>query len=237
MEKYISYYRVSTGRQDCDMPAQRRAVARCVGDAGVMREYVEVESGADGDRPELSKALEDCRISGAILVVAKLDRLSRSLAFVGRLQEVGGVRFVCADMPNATRETIGIMAVLARWEREQISKRTKEALAEKRKAGVKLGSHNPRIRQGLDKYRESMRFEWARRRRENGFGVKKRVLADNLILPVIRALRSQGISYIGIAEALNEGGLFSRYGRRWNSVQVGRVCRRNGLTLKKRLAA
>ena len=80
--------------------------------------------------------------------MAKLDRLSRDLEFIGWIQKTP-IQFICCDMPEATRETIGFMGVIARWEREQISKRTKEALAEKKKKGVKLGYHNRKVRKGL----------------------------------------------------------------------------------------
>jgi len=93
----------------------------------LIAEYVEVETGKNDDRPELRKALHQAKVAGATLVIAKLDRLSRNLRFIAELQE-SKVKFVCADMPDATELTIHIFASLAQHERKVISERTKRAL-------------------------------------------------------------------------------------------------------------
>ena len=227
--KYVAYYRVSTGKQDICMPAQKSAVRRCLSGTEPVKSFIEVESGGKNGRPELQKALAYCKAQKATLVVAKLDRLSRSVAFIADLQESADIDFICADMPQATRETIGFLAVIARWEREQIGKRTREALAERRKAGVLLGSANPVVKAGLDRYRAGMRAEWASRRKareQQGRGLCALAKADMAVLPTIRALRKQGMSYRAIAKALNEGGFKGRRGGVWGAVQVGRVWRR-----------
>src|SRR3954471_11447089 len=142
---FVAYYRVSTarqGRSGLGLEAQRRSVADFLngGSWDLLAEFVEVESGKADDRPQLEQALATCELSGATLVVAKLDRLSRNLAFLAKLQE-SGARFVAADMPEANELTIHIMAAVAQAERKAISTRTKEALAAAKARGVKLGGN------------------------------------------------------------------------------------------------
>ncbi len=131
--KFVSYLRVSTAKQGTSglgLEAQRAAVDSYLngGRWSVIRELVEVESGKRADRPKLAEALALCRLHGAVLLVAKLDRLSRNAAFLFNLRDAG-VKFIAADMPEANELTVGIMAVVAEGERKAISKRTTEALA------------------------------------------------------------------------------------------------------------
>ena len=132
--KHVAYYRVSTakqGRSGLGLEAQQAAVRDFL-NGGVWEltgEVIEVESGKRADnRPQLQEALRLCRTTGATLVVAKLDRLSRDAAFLMQLQNAG-VSFVAADMPGANSFTVGVMALVAQQEREAISARTKAALA------------------------------------------------------------------------------------------------------------
>ena len=141
--KWISYLRGSTKRQGksgLGLEAQRHAVDEFLngGNWSLVKEFVEVESGKRADRPQLEASLKACRAYGAKLVIAKLDRLSRDAHFLLGLEKAG-VDFVAADMPNANRLTVGIMAMLAEEERRMISKRTKDALAAAKRCGVKLG--------------------------------------------------------------------------------------------------
>jgi DNA invertase Pin-like site-specific DNA recombinase len=146
MAAFIAYYRVSTDRQGASglgLAAQREAVATFIGSGQLVAEYTEVESGTKHtNRPQLLAALTDCRKRRAVLLIARLDRLTRNVAFIANLME-SGADFVAVDMPQATRLTIHILAAVAEHEREMISKRTKAALAEAKRRGTKLG--NPRI--------------------------------------------------------------------------------------------
>jgi DNA invertase Pin-like site-specific DNA recombinase len=146
MTEFIAYYRVSTDRQGTSglgLAAQRQAVARFIGTGQLIVEYTEIESGKKhANRPQLLAALADCRKRRAVLLIARLDRLARNVAFIANLME-SGVDFVVVDMPQATRLTIHILAAVAEHEREMISTRTKAALAEAKRRGTTLG--NPRL--------------------------------------------------------------------------------------------
>ena len=137
--KFIAYYRVSTDRQGksgLGLDAQRKAVDDYLngGRWTLVDHFTEVESGKRNDRPELEKALAACKKHKAKLVIAKLDRLSRNLAFIATLTD-SGVEFVAVDNPHANKLTIHILAAVYQHEREMISERTKAALAPPRSAG------------------------------------------------------------------------------------------------------
>src|SRR4051812_9431030 len=144
--KWVAYYRVSTAKQGASglgLEAQREAVAGYLngGNWQLAAEFTEIESGRKNDRPELAKALATCRRVGATLIIAKLDRLARNVAFVSNLMEAG-VEFVAVDFPTSNRLTIHILAAVAEHEREMISTRTKAALAAAKARGTKLGNPN-----------------------------------------------------------------------------------------------
>jgi DNA invertase Pin-like site-specific DNA recombinase len=143
--RHVAYYRVSTaqqGRSGLGLEAQREAVRVFVAStAGELAEaFTEVESGKNDARPQLARALDACRLTGAVLVIAKIDRLSRDAHFLLGLEKAG-VEFIAADMPNANPLTVRLMAVIAQSEREMISARTKAALAAARARGAKLGGN------------------------------------------------------------------------------------------------
>lgn len=139
MKRYVTYLRVSTqkqGQSGLGLEAQRAAVANF---GNIICEFVEVESGKNDSRPQLAAAISYAKQHGAVLLIAKLDRLSRNAAFIFTLRD-SGANFVAADMPDANTLTIGIFAVIAQNERETIAKRTKDALAAKKQRGESMGT-------------------------------------------------------------------------------------------------
>jgi DNA invertase Pin-like site-specific DNA recombinase len=214
--KIVSYLRVSTRRQGVSglgLEAQRVAIENFAqrSHAKVVDTFTEIESGKFNTRPELAKALHLAKITGAILVIAKLDRLSRNAAFLLTLRD-SGVKFIAADMPDANDLTVGIMALVAQQEREAISKRTKEALLAARARGVRLGNPN-----GAAALR--------RAGRGNAASVQAiRHAADNHarnLKPVLDALAADGVVSLGaVAAALNERGMLTPRGAQWHKSSV-----------------
>jgi DNA invertase Pin-like site-specific DNA recombinase len=206
MKLFIAYYRVSTDRQGASglgLEAQRLAVLQHTGGGKLSAEYTEVESGKKHtNRPQLLAALEECRRKKATLVIAKLDRLGRNVAFISALMD-GGVDFVCCDNPHANRLMLHMLAAFAEHEREQISHRTKVALAAAKARGVKLG--NPRPQNALDMAR--------------AVHIARRPAPE--ILNIMRTLEGQGMSYRAIARELNQ-----------LNIRTGRGCQWFGATVK-----
>jgi len=214
--KIVSYLRVSTrkqGNSGLGLEAQRTAIDAYAAQrqARVIETFTEIESGKVNTRPELLKALHLAKVTGATLVIAKLDRLSRNAAFLLTLRD-SGVRFVAADMPDANDLTVGIMALVAQQEREAISKRTKDALGAAKARGVRLGNPN-----GAEALR--------RAGRGNAASVQAiRAHADDHahnLRPVIAALAEEGITSLGaVAAALNERGMLTPREGRWHKSSV-----------------
>jgi DNA invertase Pin-like site-specific DNA recombinase len=210
--RIIAYERVSTarqGRSGLGLEAQRRAIDSFAASRSVevLARFTEVESGRRNDRPELDKALTLARLTGATLVIAKLDRLSRNAAFLLTLQ-ASGVSFVACDMPEANDLTVGIMALVAQQEREAISRRTQEALAAAKARGVKLGNPNGaaalrRAGKGGTALREAVR------RNADAFAEDLR--------EVIMMMRAEGHTTLrAMAGELNARGIRTRRGGRWH---------------------
>ena len=216
MCRVTAYYRVSTesqGRSGLGLEAQRHAVRSLCDSRGwtIAAEFTEIESGKRSDRPQLLAALGHARRTGAKLVVAKLDRLSRDAAFTLQLRN-SGVDFTCADNPDVNRLTIGLLAVINEDERERISERTKAALAAAKARGVRLGNPNgaaslrragkgnaaaiATVRSGADDYAQDL-------------------------APVIADIRAHGATSLpAIASELNARHIQTRRGGQWHPSSV-----------------
>lgn len=149
MHRFISYLRVSTQRQGqsgLGLEAQRRAISDYIRSAGgeIIQEFVEVESGSSRDRPVLVQSIAQCKKQRAVLVLARLDRLARSVAFVSALME-NGIEFVAVDAPFANKLMIHILSAFSEHERTLISERTKAALAAAKARGVRLGANGSEL--------------------------------------------------------------------------------------------
>jgi DNA invertase Pin-like site-specific DNA recombinase len=217
MMKFVAYYRVSTdkqGKSGLGLEAQRAAVLAHLNGGQPLTEFTEVESGGRKDRPQLQAALAACRRHKGRLIIAKLDRLSRSVAFISALLEAG-VDFVACDMPMANKLTIHILAAVAEHEREMISARTKAALAAAKRRGVRLGSPRPEPGAAAGS---------ARGASARALEAQRHALA---VLPVIAEIKRAGTDTLaGIAAALNERGVASARGGAWSASTVARVLAR-----------
>jgi len=211
IDRIVGHELVSTarqGRSGLGLEAQRDAIDRFAAECGatVIGRFTEIESGCKADRSKLARALHLAKITGATLVIAQLDRLSRNAAGLLTSRD-SGVRFFAAEMPEANDLTVGTMALVAEQERRAISRRTKEALAAAKARGVKLGNLN-----GAAAF-------W---RDADGGAALRRTVAENAnafaedLAPVIDAIQAEGIANArGIADALNDRGIGSRRGGRW----------------------
>ena len=214
MHKYVSYLRVSTHKQGFSglgVEAQRNAVSAYVSDVSgqIIVEFVEVESGAKKLRPVLAEAIARCRREKAVLLIAKLDRLARNVAFVSSLME-SGVEFVAVDAPFANRLMLHILAAFAEHEREQISLRTKFALAAAKERGVVLGVNGHHLA--------------ARNKRDA-------IAFAETVRPILINGIEKGATLTSLAEHLNVAGLTTREGAKWSPQIVRRVLLRLNLTL------
>ncbi len=217
--KFISYLRVSTqkqGKSGLGLEAQQTAVAGYLNGGAwtLVAEVVEVESGKNGARPKLAEALRLCRMHKATLVVAKLDRLARNVAFVATLLE-SGVKVVCCDMPDADVTMLHIYAVMAEREGKAISARTVAALAAAKARGVVLGG-----------YRWEIDAETRKRALESSISTRKEVAATFAadVLHSIADVKTSGaVSLRDIAAGLNERKVPTARGGEWTAVQVSRV--------------
>lgn len=221
----IGYMRVSTqkqGRSGLGLEAQAKAIGDYVqaNGATLLTTYKEVESGRHNDRAELHKALEHCRLTGARLVIAKLDRLSRNAAFLLSLRD-SGIDFVACDMPAATRMTVGIMAVMAEAEADMISQRTKAALQAAKARGQKLGCPLGAAAIGEDGMARGHAVQTAK--------------ADEWaahMAPLIRDCLSRGLSLGAIARELTAKKIRTRRGKTvWHACTVKNLLARGKNTI------
>lgn len=212
----VAYYRVSTqkqGRSGLGLEAQEAAVTRLASDRGlvIVQAFTEIESGRKKNRAQLEAALDVCRRTGAVLLIAKLDRLARNVALVAAVMD-SGVNFIAADMPEADRMTLHVVAALAEREAQLISARTKAALAAKKARGDVLGNTSSLTAEaralGPQAQREAAR------------------VATRQATAFAAVLRERGDSLAAVAGALNDAGFRTRQGSMWNASQVHRILSR-----------
>ena len=208
----IAYYRVSTqkqGQSGLGLDAQRQSVTTYAkGRYTIAAEFVEVESGKKADRAELTKALAMAKEVGAVLLIAKLDRLARNVAFTSALM-ASGVQFVAVDMPDANNLTIHIIAAIAEHERELISARTKAALEQAKKRGATLGTPENLTSEAREAGHETM-HQMAKDAYKRDYGY-------------IKLLREGGHTLAQIAERLNSEGHATRNGKQFTPMTVKRI--------------
>ena len=223
--KIVAYYRVSTqkqGKSGLGLEGQRAAIQAFAkaNDGQIVKEFTEVETGKRADRPKLAKALAHARLSKATLVIAKLDRLARNVAFLSNLME-SGVDFKACDNPYADSFTVHILAAVAEKEAKDISARTKAALGAYKARGGLLGGARPECRGNLSQAAMVRGREIsAKVRTENA----RNAYAE--LIPQMAEMREQGKSYREIADRLNEDGFTTSRGNPWSHVQVRLVMER-----------
>jgi DNA invertase Pin-like site-specific DNA recombinase len=225
--KFVAYFRVSTDRQGksgLGLDAQREAVMAYLngGRWTLVSEFVEVESGKrDDNRPQLAAAIAACKKQKARLVIAKLDRLSRNLAFIAALME-SGVEFVAVDNPHMNKLTIHILAAVAEHEREMISTRTKDALAAAKARGKRLGGWRPTRRDGSPR----KPLDGIARAHD---AVRQQTAAfDARVAPIATELRANGLSLHAIARELTARHVATRRGGAWTATAVRKLLARAG---------
>ena len=215
--KFIAYHRVSTQKQGLSglgLEAQKQSVLNYLngGNWELIQEFVEVETGKGADaldrRPKLKAAIDACKKQKATLIIAKLDRLARNVHFISGLLETG-VDFVCADMPQANKVMLQMYSVMAEWERDQISKRTKDALAAAKARGVVLGAA------GAANLKPNIE---ARQQAANDFTGKLR--------GIIEGMKARGLTQRAMCDELNSLGVKTAKGGEWGLIQLQRVMKR-----------
>ena len=216
---FVTYLRVSTDRQGksgLGLEAQRKAVADHVaGNGEIAAEYVEIESGTKNDRPQLARALADAKRIGAVLLIAKLDRLARNVAFIANLLE-SGVEIAAADMPEANRFLLHVMAAVAEHEAQTISDRTRAALNAAKAKGIALGWSMP----GRAGEQRLAAHKGAKRNAQ-----KADQYAGN-VLPMIQQIAARGASLRKIADELNIRGIKTARAGLWYATTVRNVLAR-----------
>ena len=213
MKKFVAYYRVSKKEQGISglgLSAQRSSVLKYVDsqEGIIIEQFTEVETGTNKrGRVEIHKAIKMAKNEGAILVIAKLDRLARNVNFVSSLMDAG-IEFLAVDMPSANNFTVHIFSALAEQEAKLISTRTKQALAELKKKGVVLG--NPK------NLNDDARAKGLKKIKENAANNDKNRQAQYVILNC----KEKGMSYRQIAEHLNHLNFKTRYGNQFMAPTV-----------------
>ena len=219
---YIAYLRQSTKKQEYSglgVEAQREIIQNYLKDRKPLAEFIETESGKKSDRPKLIEALDLCRRTGSTLIVAKLDRLSRNVAFTSKLLE-SDVEIIFCDFPQANKLVLHIISSIAEYEANLISQRTKQSLQAKKARGYKLGkSENlmDRLPQAIKNSNKTNR----QKALENPNN--KRAIA------YLKVLVKEGMSLSEMARILNEEGFVTAKGYKFKASQVSVLLKRYGL--------
>ena len=222
-QKYVAYLRVSTQKQGYSglgLEAQREIIRNHLHDTTPVAEFVEVESGRKSDRPTLKEALALCRKDGATLIVAKLDRLARSVSFLSNLLE-SDVDIVFCDFPQANKMVLHIISAISQYEAELIAARTKASLQAKKARGFKLG--NPEHL--LDKHQEAIQnsIKTCRTKADNNPNNKRAVA-------MLRILVKENSSYCEMAKILNQEGFVTSRGCSFTKSTVYKLIKRYRLS-------
>ncbi len=221
--KYISYLRQSTRKQEISglgLEAQREIIEKTISHKNrVVREFIETESGRKSNRPKLAEALELCKKEGATLIVAKLDRLSRNVAFTSKLLE-SEVEIKFCDFPEANKLVLHIISSIAEYEATLIATRTRQALQAKKERGFKLGKPNNLLDNHQDALRKSSQTN---RTKATENPNNRRAIA------MLRVLSAQNLSLSEMARRLNEQGFVTSTGRAFHPMQVKILLRRDRL--------
>jgi len=217
---YVAYLRQSTIKQQISslgIEAQREIIKNYIKeDSRIIREYVETETGKNNKRPKLAEALDICRQTGSILICAKLDRLSRNVAFTSRLLE-SDVEIVFCDFPKANRLILHIISSIAEYEAMLISSRTKQALKAKKDQGIKLGKPENLLNNHARAIANSIKTNKSKAlTNENN----RRALA------LIVMMKQNDKTYWQITYALNRQGFKTSRGGRFSPSQVWRLYQR-----------
>lgn len=216
MKHYISYYRVSKktqGLSGLSLAAQKTSVEKYVQsqDGIILEDFTEVETATNKrERVEIKKAIQMAKDKKAVLVIAKLDRLSRNVSFVSSLMDAG-IEFLAVDMPFANNFTIHIFSALAEQEAQLISSRTKQSLAELKKKGIKLGNPNNLTNEARSKGLETIK--------RNALNNDRNRQAQS----IINSCKEKGMTYRQIAAYLNELNFKTRHGKEFQSTTVHRL--------------
>ena len=219
MGNYVAYLRQSTAKQErsgLGIEAQRDIISSFVKEGVILAEYVESESGRKSDRPKLQEALALCRKTNSVLIVAKLDRLSRNVAFTSKLLE-SDVEITFCDFPQANRLILHIISSIAEYEANLISQRTRQSLKAKKERGVKLGKSENL----MNKHNEAIAHSNQTNR------IKAQNNANNMrAVALLRSMVKEGLTISQMTKQLNEQGFVSSKGCKFQIVQVQRLIQR-----------
>ena len=219
MKTYIAYLRQSTKKQQISglgIEAQREIISNHIKEGNIIKEFIETESGKKSERPKLQEALKMCRKTNSVLIVAKLDRLSRNVAFTSKLLE-SDVEITFCDFPQANKLILHIISSIAEYEANLISQRTRQSLEAKKARGVKLGKSENLMSKHSQAISNSVATNKA----------KAMTNTNNMrAVALLRSLVNEGRTLSEMADLLNEQGFVTSKGGKFHITQVRRLVQR-----------